>query len=179
MPYRFRGALVACSLAGALIGLPATAAPLRFHCAALDATPEAELTFEDETLTVVEDGHTATLEGSVEGQPPENYTINATGQGEASLPEAAAMDGCLAAALKAQGAAATDGDTVAYLVNSCRLELAPKAVAQTADLSYQLIVMAPEPAQLFVTRTYTMPSSVTGAPIAIPEWPMRNCNLVP
>lgn len=179
MPYPLRRALVACSLAGGLVGLPAAAAPLRFHCAALDATPNAELTFENETLTIVEDGRIATLEGSVGGQPPENCTINSTGQGEARLPESAAMDVCLAAALKAQGAAATDGDMVAYLANSCRLELAPKAVTQTADLSYQLIVMAPEPAQLFVTRTYTTPSSATGAPIGIPEWPMRTCNPVP
>lgn len=174
-----RGAFVACILAGGLIALPATAAVLRFHCDALDASPEAELAFEGDTLTVVEDGRTATLAGSIEGQPPETYSINASGQGEAALPEATAMDDCLAAALKAQGAAATDGDTVAYLVNSCRLELAPKAVPQAAELSYQLIVMGPEPAQLFVTRTYTTPSVVTGAPIAVPEWPMRNCNPVP
>lgn len=129
--------------------------------------------------TVVENGLTATLDGSLEGEPPENYTINAFGRGEALLPEAAAMDDCLSAALKANGAAATDGDTVAYLVNTCRLELAPKAVVQPADLGYQLIIMAPDPAQLFVTRTYATPSAVTGAPIAVPEWPMRSCDLVP
>lgn len=175
LPDRCHGArFIACILIVGLVGLPASAAPLKFHCAALDATPEAELSFEGAALTVVEDGRTATLDGSLEGAPPENYTINAFGRGEA-----ASMDGCLAAALKANGAAASDADTVAYLVNNCRLELTPKAVAQAADLSYQLIVMAPDPAQLFVTRTYATPSTVIGTPIAIPEWPMRSCDLVP
>ena len=179
VPGPCRGALVACMLASGVAGLPAAAAPLRFHCAALDALPEARLTFENETLTVEENGRSIALDGSIDGRQPENYTISASGRGEVPLPEAAAMDDCLAAALKANGASATDGDSVAFLVNSCQLELAPRAAAQVADLSYQIIVMAPQPAQLFVTRTYTTPSSVTGTPLAVPEWPMRSCDPVP
>ena len=172
-----RGTRAACAgLALVLALTPASAADFSFRCAGADGTPDADLAFAGEVLTVVEDGRTATLVGRVEGEPPENYGISAAGRGDAMLPEAAAMDACLDKGLKAQGATAADDDAVAYVVNGCRLDLA--AVAQPADLSYQIIFMAPGPAQLFVTRTYATPSAVTGAPITVPEWPMRNCDPV-
>lgn len=163
----------------AAIGVPALADGYGFHCAAKDATPEARLELQGEVLTVVEGGRTATLDASVEGEPPENFSISAAGEGEALLPAPDVMDACLAQALKTNGAAANDEGMVAYLANGCLSDLAGQAVVQKAALAYQVIVLAPDPAQLFVVRTYLSPSTVTGKPLALPEWPMRTCARVP
>ena len=169
---------------GVLIGLAlsllaggANAQEIAIACPATDLLGPLVLRFSSNTLELVDAGATATLPASLNGDPAAIYTIAASGTMTAPMPPLAAFDACLSEKLAASGLSAGNTDDVAYVANSCRLQLKDSLEPREITARLEITVMAPGEAGVFITRTYVEPSTVTGAPVELAEFPMRTCPL--
>lgn len=145
-------------------------------CPAVDGKPELTLSFEGATLSLSDADTSASLPAALELDPTRTlFGIRASGAMKALMPDLAAMDACVKGKLTEQAMPATDADIVGYNINSCRLRL-PK-LPDTQEVQAELSVTSFEPkvAQLYVANAYIAPSSVTGKPLRIDEWPIRDC----
>ena len=91
------------------------------------------------------------------------------------MPEPAALDSCLLTKLKQQSAMAKDEDAVIYSAGLCRFDLASSQTSQKVDAQLNATSLEGKTAQVFIQRTYTAPSAVSGKPVQIDEWPTRQC----
>lgn len=128
-------------------------------------------------LNVTDADGTAGMPATLQGDAADMFTIQASGLIEGAMPALEALDGCVAGKLKQQGAAATDTDALTFVLNQCRLQLASASSRQKVDATFIVTSMEKGNASLMISRRYTVPSEVTGAPLQLDEWPMRQCNV--
>jgi hypothetical protein len=106
------------------------------------------------------------------------FAIQGWGAMETPMPDLADMDRCLGDGLKNKGMQATDRDAVAFVGNLCRLKLMPGAAVQKVAARYEITALDPKAATVFISRSYTVASSVTGEPLQLDEWPIRQCAVI-
>jgi hypothetical protein len=165
------GALMTTAPAGA-------SAKVAIDCPADGPTPMMSLRYDADSLSVTHASGTVALPASIQRDPSGMFSIRASGPMEASMPEPAALDQCLAAKLKEQEATAADTGTLDYVAYLCRLKLSPSGTVQKTKTVFTITALDPDKAMLFIQRRYTVPSAVTGKPIQLDEFPLRNCNVL-
>lgn len=129
-------------------------------------------------MNVTDADGTAAVSATLQGDPSGMFTIQALGPIEGAMPALDALDGCLAGKLKQQGAVATDTDTLTFVLNQCRLKLATASIRQKVDATFTITSIDKGSASLLLSRRYVVPSAVTGNPMQLDEWPMRECSVV-
>ena len=77
--------------------------------------------------------------------------------------------------LRNTGAAAADAHMLAHLSNACRVKLIPSGTVQKVQAQLTLTSIDKGKAVLFVQQQYLMASAVTGKPLQLDEFPVRNC----
>ena len=151
---------------------------LSFQCQKSDAGAQMSIHYAAETLTVIDEHGTSSLAGFIQGDVTGIFTLSGTGAMSALMPDAMALDLCVAANLKAQAAPATDIDALAYASNACRLKLTPAGSIQNVQAQLTLTSIDKGKAMLFLQRQYMTPSAVTGKPLQRDELPVRNCEVI-
>ena len=136
-----------------------------------------DLRFGADVLTLVDTERTSALPARLNGDPAGIYIINASGLIETMMPPLDALDTCLTDKLATLGFTAANADELAYAANGCRLDLKDVETLQPAQAVIEVTVMDPRSAMVFIARTYTAPSAVTGAPVELAEFPPLNCSL--
>jgi hypothetical protein len=106
------------------------------------------------------------------------FGIKGSGPMEAVMPDPAAFDDCLVARLKQQDASAADASALAYVVNLCRLKLLSSGSVQKIEAEFTATALDPGKATVSIQRWYAVPSKVTGKPMQLAEFPVRNCDVV-
>lgn len=153
----------------------AQAAELTFTCPAAGFAPELTLELHGNVLRVSDADATADLVAVVNGDPSGIFTIAATGPMLAPMPPLPDLERCTSGKLADQGAPASDTDALAYTLNLCRLQLLPTATPQSIEASYTITSLTPGSATALISRTYVTTSPLTGQPLRLDEWPMRQC----
>ena len=171
-------ALVAVALGGPPPAV-ARAAEISINCPATDIYADLELRLSGVTLTVTDTDGAAELPATLNGDPAGMFTVEAVGTMEGVLPVLADLETCVTAKLAQQGAAASDADALAFGLNQCRLKLTASAVRQKLDASFVVTSLDKGSASLLISRRFIAPSGLTGAPLQLDEWPMRQCNVGP
>ncbi len=164
-------------LLAALLAQAAPAAEVTFDCSALDRLEPLSFRFAGDTLEMRDSAGTAALPASLEGDLSEMFGVSAFGEAEQMVPPPAALDACLSKYMADHGLAVSD-ESVAGGLASCQVDLAAQAVRQPVDLRVTAAVIDPGTAMIFLQRTYHQPSSVTGAPLTLDEFPTRDCPAV-
>lgn len=169
-------------MAFALFGITPNAANaatnVSFQCPQNEAGAPISIRYAAETLTVTDEHGTSSLAGFIQGDVTGIFTLSGTGAMSALMPNAMALDLCVAANLKAQAAPATDIDALAYASNACRLKLIPAGSIQNVQAQLTLTSIDKGKAMLFIQRQYMTPSAVTGKPLQLDELPVRNCEVI-
>lgn len=154
----------------------AKAAEVGFQCPAGANGREAlGLSYDDEVLSVSGSDGTAELPASLDGDVGAQFGISGFGPAEQMMPDPRALDACLAAGLKSHGSVANDEAAVAYELAECQATLAGALSRQSVDLHVTATVIDPGAAMVFIQRTYQAPSTITGAPLTLDEFPTRDC----
>ncbi|WP_143744685.1 hypothetical protein [Mesorhizobium prunaredense] len=168
----------AAGIAGLFLSGALSAAEIAIDCPADAGLPELVFGFAADTLSIKDASGTATLQASFHELSAGMFAIQAWGPTETPMPNLADMDRCLGDGLKKQDMQATDASAVTYLSNLCRLKLMPEATAQRIDAKYEITALDPKSATVFISRSYTVASSVTGEPLQLDEWPIRQCAVI-
>lgn len=155
----------------------AHAAEIAITCPADGSALELKLKLDGEQLNVTDTNGTASVPAHIDTDPSGMFAISASGPVEAVMPSLGALDTCIAEKLKAQGMTASDRDVVIFSANQCRLELASSSTKQRVTGNFTVTSMDKGQASLLISHQYTMPSAVTGEPMQLDEWPMRNCEV--
>lgn len=153
-------------------------AEIRMDCPATDHAAKMELRFDADVLSVTDARGTSALRGSLQPIAPGMFGLKGTGSMQAMMPDPAAFDDCVVARLKQQDASAADASALTYVANLCRLKLMPSGRVQAIEAEFTATALDPAKATLFIQRSYTMPSKVTGKPMQLDEFPTRNCDVV-
>ncbi|MGB8817161.1 MAG: hypothetical protein WCC66_04480 [Rhizobiaceae bacterium] len=167
--------MAALAALGALMTSGCAAAEITMECPQGEAGAKLSLVYEADTLTVNEADSSATLAGSIQLDPSGIFAIYGSGPTEAKMAEPGALDACVAASLTTQGAVAGDSGALGYAINACSVKLAPSATMQKVQAQYTLTSIDKGKATLFIQRQYFQPSVVTGKPLQIDVFPMREC----
>ncbi len=162
---------------GALMTTACAASGITMECPQGEAGAKLSLRFEANLLTVMEAENSAVLPASIQLGPSGIFTIYGFGPMEANMPEPAALDACIAAGLKTQGAAADDSGALGYAINACSVKLAPSATSQKVQAQYTLTSIDEGKATLFIQRQYLEPSVVAGKPLQIDLFPTLDCEV--
>lgn len=157
----------------------ATAGGIAFTCAAGEAGTKLSLSFNADVLSVTDDKGASSVPASIQGDPEGIFTLYGSGPMEVLMPDAAALDACLSAKLKAQGVTADDKDMLAYDSSACRAMLIANGAIQQAQAQLTLTSIDKGKATLFVQHQYLTPSAVTGKPLQLDEFPTRTCDVAP
>ena len=173
-------ALRAASIGSALLILAATgaAAEIRLDCPAPDPAAKIQLRFDADVLSITDGRGTSALQASLQTIQPGMFGIKGAGPMEAIMPDPAAFDDCVVGRLKQQDASATDPSALAYVANLCRLKLMPSGRVQRVEAAFTATALDPGKATLFIQRSFTVPSKVTGKPMQLDEFPLRSCDIV-
>ncbi len=154
----------------------ARAAEIGFQCPAGSNGREAVgLTYANEVLSVSGSDGTVELPANLDGDVRAQFGISGFGPAEQMMPDPGALDACLAAGLKSHGGVASDEAAVAYELAECQATLAGALSRQRVDLHVTASVIDPGTAMVFIQRTYQVPSTITGAPLTLDEFPTRDC----
>ncbi len=170
-------AVVAMAVAG-LLPAAARAAEIAINCPATEIYAELKLQLSGATLTVTEADGVAQLPATLNGDAAGMFTVAAAGTMDGVLPVLADLETCVTAKLAQQGAAASDTDALAFGLNQCRVKLTAAAVRQKLDASLVVTSLDPGSASLLISRRYIAPSGLSGAPLQLVVWPMRQCSVV-
>jgi hypothetical protein len=154
------------------------AAEILMECPATDRAPKVALRFNADILSVTDAQGTSALRGSLQPIQPGVFGIKGSGPMEAVMPDPGAFDDCLVARLKQQDASATNESAVTYVANLCRLKLLPSGSVQKVEAVFTATALDPGKATVFIQRSYTVPSKVTGKPMQLDEFPPRNCDVI-
>lgn len=149
-----------------------------FQCPQNEAGTPISIRYAAETLTVTDEHGTSSLAGFIQGDVAGIFTLIGTGTMSALMPDAAALDLCVAANLKAHAASVADIDALAYASNACRLKLTPAGSMQNVQAQLTLTSIEKGKAVLFIQRQYMTSSAVTGKPLQLDELPVRNCEAI-
>lgn len=168
---------IALGLAAALLINASAAAGVVMECPGGEAGPKLSLTYAVGSLSITEGSSAVSLPASIQGEPAGIFTVYGSGPMFALMPEAAILDECLAAKLKQQGVTAADADMLAYWSNACRLKLMPSGSVQKVQAQLTLTSIDKGKATLFIQRQYLTPSTVTGKPLRLDEFPVRSCEV--
>jgi hypothetical protein len=166
------------ALRGVLLAAAAAtgaAADVHIECPATGHAPPVALRFDANVLSVTDARGTAALPGSMQELQPGSFGIRGAGAMDALMPNPAALDECLAARLKQQGASANDVSALGYVANLCRLKLTPSGSVQEVEAEFTATALDAGKATVFIQRRYKQPSKVTGAPLQLDEVPPRDC----
>lgn len=170
-------ALFAAVTVGGLLASVAVAAEISLECPAAGFSPALALHLSGTMLIVSDPAGRAELPAILNGDPFGMFTIEASGPMEAAMPVLADLEICAEGKLQDQGAAPTDADALVYVLNLCRLKLQSAATPQVAAARFVLTSMAAGSASLLISRSYVEASRMTGAPLQLDEWPMRQCRV--
>lgn len=150
-------------------------AEISIECPEGEAEPNLSMIYAHDTLSVTNENSAVSLPATIQGETTGMFTVYGSGTMDAMMPEATALDECLAAELREHGATAADVDMLAYSSNTCRLKLMPSGSLQKVQSQFTLTSTDKGKAMLFVQRQYLKPSAVTGKPLQLDEFPPRNC----
>ncbi|MHB1104470.1 MAG: hypothetical protein ACYC0C_17175 [Devosia sp.] len=149
-------------------------AEIALSCPDASGEKGTSLLFANGTLSFSEEGRTMALNGTIQNGLAGEFSITASGEMDALMPRLESLDACIATKLQAK---ATDGDALAYVLNSCRLRLASEAIRQKISATFTIASVEPGLAVIFRQRRYLHASSVTGEPVQINEFPPWNCDV--
>jgi hypothetical protein len=152
-------------------------AEIALSCPGASGEKGTSILFADGALSFSEEGQTVALKGTIQNGPAGEFSITASGEMDALMPRLDSLDACIAAKLQEQRAKVTDGDALAYVLNSCRLRLASEAIRQKILATVTVTSVEPGEAVVFLQRRYLHASSATGAPVQIDEFPTWNCDV--
>ncbi len=169
---------IALGLVAALLTTASAAAEISIECPQGEAGPKLSLIYAGDALSVRDDKGTGSLSASIQGDPAGIFTLYGSGPMDAKMPDAAALDTCLADKLKEQGVTAADTDMLTYSSNACRIKLLPTGTVQKVKAQLTLTSIDKGKAILFTQRQYLTPSAVTGKPLQLDELPVRNCDVL-
>jgi hypothetical protein len=167
-----------CAAFLAVAGAGTAAAEVVLECPATDHGPQVALRFDADVLSVTDARGTAALRGSIQHIQPGMFGIKGSGAMEAVMPDPAAFDDCIVARLKQQDASPSDPSALAYVTNLCRLKLLPTGRVQMVEVEFTATALDPGKATLAIQRSYAVPSKVTGKPMQLAEFPLRNCTVI-
>ncbi len=156
----------------------ANGANVTFSCPEGEAGSKLLLSYANDALSIADGNVTTSLPATIQGDAAGIFTVYGSGPMDATMPEPAAMDACLSAKLKEQGVTADDKDMLAYDSNACRVELIPNGTIQKVQAQLTLTSIDKGKATLFIQRQYLTPSTITGLPLQLDEFPTRNCDVV-
>ena len=169
---------IALGLLAALLTTASAAAGLAIECPQGEAGPKLSLIYTPDAMSVTDGKGTVSLSASIQGDPAGIFTLYGSGPMDAMMPDAAALDECLAAKLAGQGVTAADADMLAYVSNACRLKLTPSGSVQKVQAQLTLTSIDKGKAMLFIQRQYLTPSAVTGKPLRLDEFPTSSCEVM-
>lgn len=169
--------LLAAALAGASLCSMASAAQITITCPADGTSAELKLQLDGDHLTITDANEAVSLPANFDSDPSGAFGIAASGPMSSVMPTLPDLDKCIADKLDQQGETAAAKDVVAFFVNQCRLALAPVAKKQPVTARFTINSLDPGEADLLISRDYLAPSTVTGAPLQLNEWPMRQCTV--
>lgn len=167
-----------CAVFLAVTGADIAAAEVVLECPATDHGAQVALRFDADVLSVTDARGTAAVPGSIQHIRPGMFGIKGAGPMEAVMPDPAAFDDCIVARLKQQDASPSDPSALAYVTNLCRLKLLPSGRVQKVDVEFTATALDAGKATLSIQRSYAVPSKVTGKPMQLAEFPVRNCNVI-
>ena len=153
------------------------AADISINCPAAEVGPQVSLRFNGDMLAVTDKDGTNDLAASLQGDAAGVFTIYGSGAMNAMMPNGSELDQCIAEKLKQLGATAADADALGSVSNTCQQKLLPTAVKQNVQVQFTVTSIDKGAATLFIQRQYLTPSAVTGKPLWLDEWPLRNCEV--
>lgn len=174
---RGRSAALAIALSLAPVFAVPALAEIALYCPGASGEKGTSLLFANGTLSFSDEGQTVALNGTIQNGSAGEFSITANGEMGALMPRLASLDVCIAAKLQEQQAKATDGDALAYVLNSCRLRLASEAIRQKIFATFTITSLESGEAVVLLQRRYLQASTVTGAPVQIDDFPPWNCDV--
>jgi hypothetical protein len=170
-------ALLITALVSAFLCSTVSAAQITIICPADGPSAELKLQLDGEHLNIIDPKEPVSLAARLDSDPSGAFAIAASGPMSNTMPVLPDLDKCIAAKLKEHGETAAAKDMVIYFTNACRLALAPSATKQLVTASFIVNSFDKGQASLLISNDYLAPSTITGKPLQLNEWPMRQCTV--
>lgn len=141
-----------------------------------DGTKSGTLTVTDSSGAFSLPASMETREGEVDGTPMKATGILASGPVSTMMPDKAAIETCVKS--KLSGDLLADSDVVFTTALGCSSSAPMGKEPVQVNAKIEISVVEPPSAYVFITRTYTEPSSLAGGKIELSSMPPPQCALV-
>lgn len=167
--------LLVTALVSAFLCSMVSAAQIIIICPADGPSAELKLQLDGEHLNIIDANEAVSLPANFNSDPSGAFEIAASGPMSNTMPVLPDLDKCITGKLNQHGETAAAKDMVIYFTNECRLALAPAATKQLVTASFTVNSFDKGQASLLISNDYLSPSTITGKPLQLNEWPMRQC----